>query len=372
MHLYVHVPFCSRRCTYCDFAIAVRRAVPVAEYLEGIRSECAIRGIRAQTYSTVYVGGGTPSRLGGSGIVELLDAVRETGTIEGTAEVTLEANPEDVTAAAVDAWLAAGVNRLSLGAQSFDDRVLAWMHRTHTSQEIEAAVDIARGRGMPSLSLDLIFALPDELERNWVADLRAAVAAAPDHLSVYGLTVEPATPLGRRAARGDIAETPEDNWASQFELAHTLLERAGYRHYEVSNYARGEVARARHNQAYWDGSAYVGIGPSAHGFDGRERRWNESAYARWLERVRSGGDPVAGAEVLTADQQLAEHVYLGLRSDRGLLLLPGDDAIVDRWVEAGWCEISERHDSRYVVMKAQGWMRLDALAAALTFSRSRC
>jgi oxygen-independent coproporphyrinogen III oxidase len=230
-HVYVHVPFCARRCSYCDFSIAVRRTTPTDEYLAALRTE--LEGVRPAIVDTIYFGGGTPSRLGGEGVARLLDVVRERYTSAPAAEVTLEANPEDVTPEAARAWLRAGVNRLSLGAQSFDDRVLSWMHRTHAAAAIERAVRTARDAGFGSISLDLIFSLPESLQRNWERDLHAAIALAPEHVSLYGLTVEPATPLARWRDRGAVTEAPEESYEREYLLAHELLTQAGFEHYEV-------------------------------------------------------------------------------------------------------------------------------------------
>ncbi len=373
MHLYVHVPFCARRCAYCDFAIAVRRVVPVDDFVDGITRELEIRalgGSGGDSLATLYLGGGTPSKLGPGGIARVLDAVRARFGVARDAEVTIEANPEDVTEDAARAWASAGVNRLSLGAQSFDARVLSWMHRTHSAADTARAVDAARSAGIEGLSLDLIFALPDALERDWDRDLRAAIALAPDHVSAYGLTVEPLTPLGRWTARGTEHEAPEERWSDEFHRAHELLGEAGYAHYEVSNYAR-EEKRARHNEAYWLDRAYIGVGPSAHGFDGANRRWNEPAYAAWHARVTKGEDPIGGSETLSDEQRASERIYLGLRTDRGLLMDERDGSIVDQWTRAGWATVTERHDSRTIHLTPAGWARLDALATALTFFRSR-
>jgi oxygen-independent coproporphyrinogen-3 oxidase len=220
------------------------------------------------------------------------------------------------------------------------------------------------------LSLDLIFALPESLNRNLASDLGRLIALEPDHISAYGLTVEPATPLGRWSARGEVAEMPEDRWADEFELTHTALVNAGYAHYEVSNYAKNDCV-ARHNNAYWEDRAYIGLGPAAHGFDGGTRRWNDPVYARWVEKVAAGNDPMAGSERLTDDQRSAERVYLGLRTKNGLDVSPGDDPVIQPWVDAGWAVLNDRHDFRILSLTPAGWMRLDSLAAALTSFRSR-
>src|SRR5690606_10558124 len=246
-HLYVHVPFCARRCSYCDFSIAVRREVPVSEYVNALETELKLRApASGWDLETLYMGGGTPSRLGGEGVAMLMDMLSAYVRLDDDAEVTLEANPDDVTPTASREWLEAGITRISLGVQSFDDRVLTWMHRTHDSESSVRAVATLRDAGLSALSLDLIFALPESLERDWNRDLSLALGLLPDHLSLYGLTVEPGTPLGRWVARGEAAEAPEESYARDFLAAHSAAEAHGLEHYEVSNFARAG-RRARHN-----------------------------------------------------------------------------------------------------------------------------
>jgi oxygen-independent coproporphyrinogen-3 oxidase len=368
-HVYVHVPFCARRCAYCDFSIAVRRDVPVDEYLAALEAELQRRygDVPVSEVDTIYFGGGTPSRLGGRGLVRALEIVERRFPRAMGAEVTAEANPEDVDAAAASAWSAAGINRLSLGSQSFDDRVLAWMHRTHDASAVADAVAVARREGIQNLSLDLIFALPEALERNFEADLDRVIALRPDHVSLYGLTVEPGTPLGKWVARGRTVEQPEEGYEHDFLAAHQRLTSSGFDHYEVSNYGRA-ARRSRHNSAYWSGASYVGLGPAAHGFDGEVRRWNARSYAAWLDLTRQGRDPIEGSERLTDSNRVAEGVYLGLRSDRGLEVGEGDLSVVTPWITARWADIGP--DGR-LRCTPEGWLRLDALAAALTHHRSR-
>lgn len=369
-HLYVHVPFCARRCSYCDFAIAVRSRVPVDEYLTSLRSELDARALGGQRkewrLDTLYFGGGTPSRLGGEGMARLMDLVREYATLEPDAEVTIEANPEDVSAESASAWRAAGVNRMSLGSQSFDDRVLSWMHRVHDGSGIHRAVGAARDAGIENLSLDLIFNVPDALERDWRRDVDQALGLAPDHLSLYGLTVEPATPLARWLERGETIAPPEEGYESDFLEAHGRLSSAGFDHYEVSNFAR-PGRRSRHNSSYWTGVPYTGAGPSAHGFDGVTRRWNAESYAEWVRVASRAEDPVAGSEMLTPENRLVESVYLGLRTDRGLHLSADEIEHVQSWLEAGWAHLSGSE----LRLTARGWLRLDSLASSLTALRSR-
>jgi oxygen-independent coproporphyrinogen III oxidase len=364
-HVYIHVPFCGRRCSYCDFSIAVRRTTPVDEYLAALRRELA--SAQSGEVSTIYVGGGTPSRLGGEGIARMLQIVRERYTPAKNAEITLEANPEDVSPRSAAVWRTAGINRLSIGSQSFDDRVLAWMHRTHTSAAISSAVFAAREAGFDNVSLDLIFSLPESLGRDWGQDLDLAIALQPEHISLYGLTVEPATPLARWRDRGAVVEAPEENYEREFLLAAERLTAAGFDHYEVSNFGLPR-RESRHNGAYWTLVPYIGHGPSAHSFDGARRWWNVSAYANWVQRVRRGEAATAGSEALTAEQHGLERVYLGLRTARGCDVAAVDQSVVEPWLTAGW---AVQTGTRLHLTRA-GWLRMDALTAALTVHRSPC
>lgn len=363
-HLYVHVPFCGRRCSYCDFSIAVRRDVPAREFSTSIVAELSARVSADQVgqLDTLYFGGGTPSKLGPAGIRGLLDGLRDAGVgMAADAEVTMEANPEDVSTEAVSAWLGAGVNRLSLGVQSFAPSALAWMHRTHDSAQAATAVGTARAAGLQNVSIDLIYAIPDRIDRSWDDDLARAIDLDPDHLSVYGLTVEPRTPLGKWTARGSEVAPNEDRSAGEFLAGHARLVGAGFEHYEVSSYAR-PGRRSRHNTAYWRRVPYLGLGPSAHSFDGTIRRWNTSALAAWERQLAEGLDPVGGEETLTGDQIAAELLYLGLRTDSGADLAGVNLETARAWVGYGWATV----DGARVRLTAEGWLRLDALAGALT------
>jgi oxygen-independent coproporphyrinogen-3 oxidase len=292
--------------------------------------------------------------------------LRDRFQLTPSAEVTLEENPEDVDVDTVRAWRDAGVNRLSLGSQSFDDRVLKWMHRTHDASAIERAVDAAR-TGIENVSLDLIFALPERNQRSWEHDVERAIALAPAHLSMYGLTIEPHTPLGRWQQRGDVVEAPEERYEAEFLFAHDALTGAGFEHYEVSNFGRPGL-HSRHNSAYWTGAPYAGLGPSAHEFDGTTRRWNARAYAEWVRRVAGGKDPIDGAELLSAESRTAESVYLGLRTSSGLAVTGAEIARVQSWIAAGWARPLENNR---LALTPLGWLRLDSLAADLTHVRSR-
>ena len=363
-HVYIHVPFCARRCSYCDFSIAVRRETPVDEFIRAVAAELDLRFSHAHDpweVDTLYLGGGTPSRLGGAGVAQLLAVLRDRLQLAPSAEVTIEANPDDVSVDAARQWRDAGVNRVSLGAQTFDERALAWMHRIHTSGQIDDAMHAIRTAHIDNVSLDLIFSLPAALERDWESDLRRAIALEPTHLSLYGLTVHERTPLARWQDRGEMTEAPDEIHAREFLLAHELLGAAGFEHYEVSSYARPGM-RSRHNASYWSGAAWAGIGPAAHEFDGARRRWNVGPYAQWVRLIRVGQDPREGEEVLTPANRDAERVYLGLRTSAGLSLRETEVDRARLWVESGWATL----DRGMLRLTPEGWLRLDALAAALT------
>ncbi len=359
MHLYVHVPFCARRCSYCDFAIAVRRNVPSAEFTGRVLAEWEA-GQSAPWWSevgpieTIYFGGGTPSQLDAAAIGQLLDGIRRRRPVAARAEITLEANPEDVTPALVAAWARAGVNRVSLGVQSFAPNVLEWMHRVHGPEQPARAVAALREGGIGNLSVDLIYAVPDTLGRDWRADFDRALALMPDHLSLYGLTVEARTPLGRWVDRGAAHPADESRAAQEYLEANARLRAAGFEHYEVSNAGRPGF-HSRHNLAYWTRAPYLGLGPSAHSAVGTRRWWNVRDWSKY--RVAEPGREVAGDEHLTPDQVRLEALYLGLRTRSGVAASMLPENLINQWIDAGW---ASRVGSQ-VGLTPDGWLRLDAL-----------
>jgi oxygen-independent coproporphyrinogen-3 oxidase len=364
VHIYLHVPFCARRCSYCDFAIAVRREVPTDAYVGAVLREWESwqtheSWVGSDLVDTIYFGGGTPSRLDPQGITTILERIARDRTVAPGAEITVEANPEDVSAERADRWVAAGVNRVSLGAQSFDPAVLEWMHRTHGAAQIGSAVTALRKAGIGALSLDLIFGLPASLGRRWQDDLDQVLALDAGHLSLYGLTVEERTPVARWAARGEVVPVDEDRYAAEFLQADAVLGSAGLEHYEVSNYAR-PGHRARHNSAYWRRAPFLGLGPSAHSGWGRHRRWNLREWPAYERALASGASPVAGTERLDDDAVALEELYLGLRTAAGVPAgsLPGETGAA--WLSSGWATVSGGR----LRLTPEGWLRLDALTAA--------
>jgi oxygen-independent coproporphyrinogen-3 oxidase len=365
VHLYIHVPFCARRCSYCDFAIAVRRNTPSEEFVDLVLTEWRRwkpdpAWSEFRELQTLYLGGGTPSRLGAGALARLLERVAADRPFAPGAEVTLEANPEDVTPAMARAWHASGINRVSLGAQSFEPGVLAWMHRTHTADQVPRAVATLREAGITNLSLDLIYSLPSEVPRDWSRDLERVLELDPEHLSLYGLTVEDHTPLGRWVERGETRRASDERYAEEFLLAHGTLTAAGFRHYEVSNYGR-PGREAVHNRAYWRRAPFLGLGPSAHSGIGASRWWNLREWAKWGREIAAGHSGVAEAEDLGAEAIAMEDLYLGLRTIEGIdqARIPSGEA--SAWESAGW---AVREGGR-IRLTPEGWLRLDALVASV-------
>lgn len=366
MLVYIHVPFCARRCSYCDFAIAVRRDTPSDAFADavlrewGLRQESPASEAGGPGLETVYFGGGTPSRLDPAALDRILRGLDRLRPVAAGAEITLEANPDDVSPARARAWRELGINRVSLGVQSFEPAVLGWMHRTHTAEQAMAAMEVLRAAGFENVSLDLIYGLPSALGRDWPADLERALALSPEHLSLYALTVETGTPLGKWTARQEALPLADEVVAAEYLHAHRELTARGYHHYEVSNAAR-PGRRAVHNAGYWEGRPFLGLGPSAASGATRWRAWNIREWEGWRRALASGTTTVGGEEWLTEAQAEIERQYLGLRTDSGLPTdaVPGQQA--KDWVGAGWAV----EGGGRLRLTPEGWLRLDALVAAL-------
>jgi oxygen-independent coproporphyrinogen-3 oxidase len=323
--LYVHLPWCRHVCPYCDFNVYAAAVPPEREYVAGLVGELTASARRepwtGRRAKTAYLGGGTPTLLSPAAIASLLEgAARAFGLVDG-AEVTLEANPGTVSRERLAGYRVAGVNRLSLGAQSFHPRHLRTLGRDHGPEDVARAVDGARAAGFANLSLDLIFGVPGETPAEWERDLAATIALGPEHVSTYALTYEPGTPFHAWRASGRLRAVDEDGEADMAEAAVALLGAGGYERYEISSFARPGFA-SRHNLSYWDGSEYLGLGAGAHSFSRHPapgRRWvNERLPARYLAAVHATGSAVSGEERLTEAQARAEFCFTGLRQVAGV------------------------------------------------------
>lgn len=341
--VYVHVPFCTTRCDYCAFATFTDRAHLIDTYVDACVSDIGRRVTDGElaSVSSVYLGGGTPSLLAPAHVERILAAIPR----EVEAEVTMECNPDSVDVAKLQGYRAAGVSRVSIGAQSFVPHVLRALGRTHDPENVPRAVDAARAAGIGQVSLDLIFGMSGESVRDWRTTLAAALALRPDHLSAYALTLEPGTRLHRDVAAGVPAAPDDDDQAEKYLIADEAATAAGLDWYEVSNWAR-PGARCRHNLLYWRGGEYVGIGSAAHGHTCGRRWWNVSTPERYVARVAAGLSPEAGVERLDAVRAAEERLALGLRTCEGAAVPAPAVAEADGLASAG---LLEWHDDRAVL-----------------------
>jgi oxygen-independent coproporphyrinogen-3 oxidase len=356
--IYVQVPFCQTKCTYCNFHTGVVSSARFAPYVQCVCAEIAGHrglyeaagvdlpaGIADAVVDTIYVGGGTPSLLDPVHLGRIVEAVRENFTAQ-LSEVTLEADPETVTAEKAAAWVAAGINRVSFGVQSFCDEELQAAGRMHRRADVYRAAAILRAAGIANISFDLIAGLPKQTRGSWRGSLDALVELAPEHVSVYLLEVDEGSRLGAELLRGgkrySAGDVPSDDEMAEFyETACAVLEAAGYRHYEISNWAKPGFA-SRHNLKYWRREAYLGFGAGAHSFSGTERWANAHDAAGYVNAVMAGRLPVEQHEVLTAESALEEELFLGLRQLEGI-----DVARIER-------EYGVQLDSRFARLTSAG------------------
>lgn len=329
--IYVHVPFCATRCGYCDFntytAGELGTSASPQSWLEALRGELSAAAASFDALpsaqppvSTIFVGGGTPSLLGGDGLADVLDAVRANFTVASDAEVTTESNPESTAPQFFEQLRAAGYTRISLGMQSAATHVLRILDRTHTPGRPVAAAREARAAGFDHINLDLIYGTPGESDADLDASLDAVLSAGVDHVSAYSLIVEDGTAMARKVRRGELPAPDEDVLASRYERIDARLSAAGLTWYEVSNWAATDSARCQHNIGYWDGGDWLGAGPGAHSHVGGVRWWNVKHPGRYAERVAQGGLPASGWEALTAEERYTERVMLGVRLRSGMPL----------------------------------------------------
>lgn len=318
--IYIHVPFCQGRCIYCDFYSTTEGEEWKSRYVDALLAELRMRRdeLPLARVHSIYIGGGTPSQLPARALAAILSEVCRLFPVDSDAEVTVEANPDDVT----PEWLAAlshtPVNRLSMGVQSFDDALLRLIRRRHTAQQAVCAVEQAARHGISNVSIDLIYGLPTQTMEQWQADVRQALALDVQHLSAYSLSYEEGTPLWRMLEQGRIEEADEELSLCMYEHLIDATRAAGFTHYEISNFCR-PGRHSQHNSAYWHGVPYLGFGPGAHSYDGmRTRRWNLSDLKGYVQAA--GSMPPHQSEVLTDDELYDETVMTRLRTSEGLSL----------------------------------------------------
>ncbi|MBW1816164.1 MAG: radical SAM family heme chaperone HemW, partial [Deltaproteobacteria bacterium] len=314
--LYIHVPFCRSKCPYCGFySIASRSLIP--DWLDALKEEAVRRTGRFCKFDTVYLGGGTPSILDSHALHSLMDRVRSCFSLAAGSEISIEANPRDVTTEKALELKSLGFNRITLGVQSFDDRVLSFLGRRHTADAAKAALTVLRDAGFENVGIDLIYGIAGQSLDGWHATLDQALAFSPEHLSCYELTIEEGTVFRQREKKGEMSPVDEKAARALFMTTSRFLEAKGYVHYEISNFARDERYRSRHNMKYWRHVPYLGLGPSAHSFDGGARWWNVRSVRQYGRMLAAGQLPVGGMETLTREQVDLERISLGLRMKEG-------------------------------------------------------
>jgi putative oxygen-independent coproporphyrinogen III oxidase len=393
--VYLHVPFCHHRCGYCDFATSAVGDRPARDvdvlyrrYVDALRTDLGrqvamgpaghapprpdAREARVASgtggawpqVTSVFIGGGTPTLLPADLLAGVVDAVRGELDVAPDAEITVECNPETASVELFGALAQAGVNRISMGAQSFAPHVLQTLERGHTAERPLTAVEEARAGGIEQVSLDLIFGTPGETDEDWRRTLETVLAAGTDHVSAYALTLHANTPFGRRVREGDLA-TPDDDVArDRFEVAGEILGAGGFEHYELSNWALGSRRRSSHNVLYWRHGDYLGVGVGAHGHLSGRRWWSTRSTERYLDAVESGVAPVAGDEVLDAGERGVERLLLGLRLHEGLHPLdapPIDPLALEDAMAAGLVSTS----CGRLQCTEDGWFLLDEAVARL-------
>ena len=314
--IYIHIPFCAKKCSYCDFHFSTSFAGYRDKMIHSIQQELETRlaDLKEDSPSTLYFGGGTPSLLTESELQKLCATVGRIKPLNELDEITLEANPEDITELAIAGWKRCGVNRLSIGIQSFNPEDLSWMNRAHTVEQSRKAVKLVQANGFDNLTIDLMYGLPNMTIEQWKSHVLEVLAWNVPHISSYCLTIEKGTLLEKKVRSGEIIQTQDDDAIAQFELLIELLEAAGYDHYEISNFAK-KGQRSKHNSSYWTGNSYMGIGPSAHSFDGKKRRWNVSNNSLYMKR-----QDWFEYEELTEQEHWNEYFLTRLRTAEGISL----------------------------------------------------
>ena len=321
--LYIHIPFCKSRCIYCAFYSTTAEQMKQA-YVDAVCREMELRKAVyekegkdvGKMLATVYLGGGTPSQLSPTQLQQLFDTIARHYDVSDDAEITIECNPDDVTEAFAELLRSLPVNRVSMGAQTFDDDRLQFIHRRHTSEQVTTAIQRLRKKGIHNISIDLMYGFPDETLEEWEYDIQQALALNVEHISAYALTYEEGTPLYRLLEEGKVKEIDEERSLAMYDRLIDRLQEAGYEHYEISNFAR-KGWRSRHNSSYWQLVPYIGIGAAAHSYDGRRRQWNIADINSYINHIQQGIVPAEG-ELLDKDSRYNDHVMLALRTCEGL------------------------------------------------------
>ncbi|MDB5210612.1 MAG: oxygen-independent coproporphyrinogen oxidase [Sediminibacterium sp.] len=316
--IYIHIPFCKKACHYCNFHFSTAKD-KLPAMVKAIGKEAALnRSYLSENIGTIYFGGGTPSLLSKEEISTMVDGLRGLFEVDNDAEITLEANPDDINLESLSGWKDAGINRLSIGIQSFFEEDLQWMNRAHNAEQALNAVKLAQQEGFHNITIDLIYGTPSLTDEKWRQNIETALALRVPHLSCYALTVEPKTALAKMIATHQSDDVDADKQARHFSILTERLSVAGFEHYEISNFALPGF-RSRHNSSYWQGRSYLGLGPSAHSFNGKSRQWNIANNSLYVTAIEKGEIPFE-EELLTDTQRLNEYIMTSLRTVEGTSL----------------------------------------------------
>lgn len=366
--IYIHIPFCKQACHYCNFHFATSLHYK-NELIAALLKEIALQKdyLGGEPVETIYFGGGTPSLLNIEDLILTIEKIKTVFVVTAEAEITLEANPDDITEEKLIGWKEAGINRLSIGIQSFFDEELKWMNRAHNAQQAIGNLQLAI-KQFNNITIDLIYGTPQLTNEKWKQNVETAISLNIPHLSCYALTVEPRTPLDKMIRQHQTENINPEKQSEQFLLLMQWMEEAGYEHYEISNFARPGW-RSRHNSSYWQGKNYLGIGPSAHSFNGTERKWNVSNNTIYIESINSGIVPFE-KEILTDVQKLNEYIMTSLRTMEGLKLERLDKVTGDKLKAASRKFIDSglmRSESNSLILTKEGKLLADGIAADLFF-----
>jgi oxygen-independent coproporphyrinogen-3 oxidase len=314
--IYIHIPFCKKACHYCNFHFSTSLQ-NAPELFKAIEKEIEIRSEEMnEEIKTIYFGGGTPSLIDNNSIANILEQLKKYFTINTNAEITLEANPDDISIEKAKSWKDLGINRFSLGIQSFEDNYLQWMNRAHSASQSFEAIEIIRETGFENFSIDLIYGTPGQTTEGWTKDLQTAIDLKIPHLSCYALTVEEKTALHHLIEKGEKENVNPEEQAERFELLMKLTSDAGYCHYEISNFALPGY-ESKHNSSYWEGVPYLGIGPSAHSYDGIKRKWNIANNISYTKAILDNS-PLFEEEILSKNDRFNEYCMTALRRSKGI------------------------------------------------------
>jgi oxygen-independent coproporphyrinogen-3 oxidase len=368
--LYIHIPFCRKACHYCNFHFSTSLQ-NAQEVLKAIETEIALRSSEVEEeIKTIYFGGGTPSLIDVNAIESILNQIGKHFVIHQDAEITLEANPDDINKIKATSWKEIGINRFSLGIQSFEDDYLQWMNRAHNASQCFAAIDIIRETGFENFSIDLIYGTPGQTKEGWIKDLQTAIDLKIPHLSCYALTIEEKTALHHLIEKGEKEAVSPDEQAERFQLLMELSSSAAYHHYEISNLALTGF-ESKHNSAYWEGIPYLGIGPSAHSYDGKIRKWNIANNIIYTNGILNNA-PQFEEELLSDNDQFNEYCMTAIRRSKGIekqkiVLLGGNNRLlamnemIKPYIKSG--KVIEDHDGWKLTN--EGKFFADGIAASL-------